>query len=75
MSEVVSDQTMLPSLAIAKPSNLKYPKSVAVLRTAGNSDWIIGDTWPRKSGTPSLSGTHDGSKKIFEEIVAGSKRG
>ena len=70
MSEVVSDETTLPSLATAKPSNLKYPKSVAVLKTAGNSDWFVGDTVLSELGPPSLSGAHDGSKKIFEEIVA-----
>ena len=70
MDEVVSDQTTLPSLATAKPSNLKYPKSVAVLKTASNSDWFVGDTLLGELGPPSLSGAHDGSKKIFEEIVA-----
>jgi len=70
MGEVVSDQITLPGLATAKPSNLKYPKSLAVLKTTGNSDWNVGDTLLDESGPPSLSGAHDGSKKIFEEIVA-----
>jgi hypothetical protein len=70
MSEVASDQTTLPSLATAKASNLKYPKSVSVLKTASNSDWFVGDSLLGELGPPSSSGAHDGSKEIFEEIVA-----